>query len=188
MYEELGFQWTGDGWTWWLNVPRLAAHPPTPDQIALAEAIGRGDVTALDQLAARMRANTDDLSKPLTNDMTLMQLAVHSRQPAAAEWLVAHGVALDALAAWDLGWKERAARLLADDPSQVNRRLGEWKITLLHEATSRGDVELARLALSANPDLNMKDKVYQSTPLGWARHLQHAEIIRLIEEHMTEVP
>src|SRR4029453_12601961 len=76
MYEQLGFQWIGDGWTWWLNVPRLAAHPPTKDQIALAEAIGRGDVEALDQLGTRF--SDDDLQTPMTNEMTLMQLAVDS--------------------------------------------------------------------------------------------------------------
>jgi hypothetical protein len=186
MYEELGFQWMGDGWTWWLNVPRLAAHLPTREQIALAEAVGRGDVEALDRLATRVRVSADDLKLPLSNEMTLLQLAVHARQPTAAEWLIVHGAPLEVLAAWELGWKDRAARLLASDPNQANQRVGEWKITLMHEAVSRGDVELAQLVLSANPDLNVKDEVYQSTPLGWARHFQHAEIIHLIEEHMTE--
>jgi GNAT superfamily N-acetyltransferase len=32
MYEQAGFEWIGDGWTWWLNVPRLAENPPTPER------------------------------------------------------------------------------------------------------------------------------------------------------------
>jgi GNAT superfamily N-acetyltransferase len=183
IYEQLGFEHTGDGWTWWLNVPRLAAHPPTQAQVALAEATGRGDVDTLDQLYAHSRLVSNDLNVPLANEMTLMQLAVHCRQPAAAEWLVAHGAALDVLSAWDLGWKDRCAQMLSDDPNLVNLPYGEWKVTLLHEAASRGDVELARLALSANPDLSKQDPVYHSTPLGWAKHFQREEIARLIEVH-----
>ncbi|MCL5996459.1 MAG: GNAT family N-acetyltransferase [Chloroflexi bacterium] len=184
MYEQIGFRWIGDGWTWWLNVPRLAAHPPTQDQVALAEATGRGDVAALDQLGARFSAS--DLEIPLANEMTLMQLAVHSTQPAAAEWLLSRGVTLKVLEAWDLGWKDRAAQLLANDPSQVDQRYGGLKVTLLHEAAQRDDVELARLALSANPNLNIEDETFKSTPLGWARHFQREAIIRLIEAHLAQ--
>ncbi len=180
VYLRLGFDYLGDGWTWWLNVPRLAAHPPTAERIALAEAVGRGDVPALDRLGARLGAG--DLQAPLTNEMTLMQLAVHTRQPASAQWLIGRGVDLEVLEAWDLGWKERAAQLLRDDPARANRTYGEWKLTLLHEAASRGDVELARLALSAHPDLTLKDAAHQSTPLGWARYFQREEIARLIME------
>ena len=180
MYEQIGFQWIGDGSTWWLNVPRLAANPPTANLIALAEAIGRGDVDALDSMRARFSA--EDMRAPMTNEMTLMELAVDSRQPASADWLTAQGVPLTALVAWDFGWKDRAARILTDDPDHVNHRFGEWKITLLHEAAYRNDVELARLALSARPDLDAKDTEYRSTPLGWAKHLDRPEIARLIEE------
>ena len=190
MYEQLGFEWIGDGWTWWLNVPRLAAHLARAGdsamrvEVELAEAVGRGDVLALDRLGATLDAG--QLDTPLANEMTLMQLAVHLHQPTAAEWLVTHGAALDVLSAWDLGWRERAARLLADDPSLANRRYGEWKITLLHEAASRGDLALARLALSAKPDLSVQDTAFHSTPLGWARHFERAEIVRLIEEQLGE--
>ena len=179
-YERLGFEWLGDGWTWWLNVPRLAARLPTLNRIALAEAVGRGDVPALDLLGAHL--SNDDLQAPLANEMTLMQLAVHCRQFASAEWLIARGTELEVLEAWDLGWRERAAQLLRDRPERVNRRYGEWKLTLLHEAASRGDLDLARLALSAHPDLSIKDEAHQSTPLGWARFFKREEIVRLLSE------
>ncbi|HEY3289982.1 MAG TPA: GNAT family N-acetyltransferase, partial [Anaerolineae bacterium] len=187
MYEQLGFQWLGDGWTWWLNIPRLAAYQaqgrlhPT---IAFTEAIGRGDIEALNDLGANI--THDQLRAPLANEMTLMQLAVHLRQSASAEWLVAHGVTMDVLSAWDLGQTERAAMLLAGDPSLVNQRYGEQKLTLMHEAVARGDMKLARLALSAHPDLTAQDDTYHSTPLGWARHLARAELIELIEQHSAE--
>ncbi len=183
LYAQLGFHWIGDGWTWWLNVPRLIAHPPTPAQIALAEAIGRGDLAARDQLTAQF--SPADLETPLTNQLTPLQLAVEVRQPTAANWLIVHGVALTALTAWDLGWPARAAQLLADHPEQVNQCYGEWEMTLLHAAVQRDDLGLAQLALSANPDLTIQDATFHSTPLGWAKHLQRAAITQLIEQHLV---
>jgi GNAT superfamily N-acetyltransferase len=183
MYEQLGFTWIGDGWTWWLKIPRLVAYPPTPEQVALVEALCTGDLERLAQPGRDF--DVDDLQRPVTNGMTLLELAVHCRQPAAATWLIAQGVTLDALAAWDLGWKPQAAQLLADHPEEANKPHGEWGATLLHLAAQRDDVELAQLALSAGPDLHQKDASFQSTSLGWARHFQRAEIIRLIEAQLA---
>jgi GNAT superfamily N-acetyltransferase len=87
MYRQLGFEKLGDGMTWWLNTPRLARHLPAPAQVALAEAVGRGDLAAL----AAMDVQSSDLSTPLANSMTLVDLAVHANQPAARDWLLAHG-------------------------------------------------------------------------------------------------
>jgi ankyrin repeat protein len=58
---------------------------------------------------------------------------------------------------------------------------GEWNKTLLHFAAERNDEELTRLALSARPDLSLKDSAYNGTALGWAQHFGHNAIIRLIE-------
>ena len=100
--------------------------------------------------------------------MSWMQLAVYGRQHAAGEWLMEAGAACTVLDAWDLDWKERAQQLLRTDPDAINRLYGEWDKTLLHVAAERNDEALTRLALSASPDLRLKDKAYQSTPLEWA--------------------
>jgi len=178
-YERLGFVTAGEGHTWWLITERLLAHPPSPREVRLAEAVARGDREALD----RLRYEPADLNRPITNGMTLMELAVHCRRPEAAEWLVTGGAACSILDAWDLDWKDRARQLVADDPSLVNRRYGEWNKTLLHFAAERNDEELARLALSADADLQLKDKAYQGTALGWAQHFGHRAIAELIESH-----
>lgn len=183
MYAQLGFQWLGDGWTWWLNVPRVRAQPPTKAQIVLAEAVGWGDLATLEQVGAQF--STADLQTPMANQMTLLQLAIDAGQPAAATWLVAHGVALTVLAAWDLGWHDHAAQLLAAQSEQINQRYGEWAMTLLHVAAQRNDVPLARLALCANPDLTIQDATFHSTPLGWAKYFQRAEIVQLIEKYQA---
>jgi ribosomal protein S18 acetylase RimI-like enzyme len=176
-YEQLGFVTVGEGWTWWLIMDRLLSHPPSRMETALAEAVCRGDMAALQGFSMSPAA----LNRPLTNGMSLMQLAVLFQQPASAEWLMAGGAAYSVLDAWDLGWKDRARRLLDEDVEAVNYLYGEMQNTLLHVAAERGDEELAGLALAAGPDLKLKDKRYQSTALDWARHFGRVGIVRLIE-------
>ncbi|MEO5998958.1 MAG: GNAT family N-acetyltransferase [Chitinophagaceae bacterium] len=111
MYEQVGFKKVGYGLTWWLKKSQLLAHPPIKKEIMLAEAIGRGDVDYLDDLAAKL--DSYDLKAPITNGMSLMQLAVHCLQPVSAGWLQSMGVPINVLEAWDLGWKDLAAAILA---------------------------------------------------------------------------
>ena len=183
MYRQLGFERLGYGQTWWLNVPRLEARLPTRERIALTEAVGRGDLKELAALGPQ--PNVGNLDEPLANEMTLLELAAHADQPAAAEWLIAHGAILDIIPAWDLGWKDRVAQLLAEQPTLVNRRLGEMQITPLHVAAERNDVELARVVLAADPNLTITDACFGATALGWAMHFQHTAIIELIEQHQA---
>lgn len=180
LYERLGFVSLGYGQTWWMHAPAIQAGMPTPAQIAFAEAVGRGDIAALDALPAA--SLPDDLDAPLPNGMTPMMLAVSAKKPSAAEWLAAHGTTLGVLHAWDLGWKARARQMLKDTPELANRRSGNWQTTALHEAVSRNDLALARLLLTANPDLTLQDSQFHSTPLGWARHFQNAPMIALLEK------
>ena len=180
IYEQIGFEWMGDGLTWWLAGNRYM-NKPSPFEVALVEATGRGDTAALEKLGAEM--TTAALSAPVTNGMTLMELAVHCKQPASAEWLIAHEVAYTLLDVWDLGWKERAAALLREKPQEVNRQYREGNITVLHMAAQRNDMALAELALSANPDLTLRDSWHDSPPLGWAEFFQRPEITRMIKTH-----
>lgn len=181
-YASLGFDTVGEGYTWWLLTDRLLAQPPSPRDIRLAEAVGCGDMEVLQ----RQETSAVLLNRPLTNGMTLMQVAVYGHQHAAGEWLLAAGADCTVLDAWDLGWKDRARQQLHDHPGAVNRPYGEWDKTLLHIAAERDDEELTRLVLEAGPDLLLKDKAYQSTPLGWARHFGHTGIVELIESYSSQ--
>lgn len=180
-YEQVGFRIIGYGLTWWITSKRYITHPDSPQMVALAEATGLGDMETLQQTGATL--TPDELDAPLANGMTLMQLAAHCRQPAAAEWLIDHGAICSALVMWDLDWKDRAAALLAADPQEVNRTYFDWEGNLLHIAAQRGDIELAKLALAAGVDLTMKDKEHSSIPSGWAYYFGRREIIKLIEEY-----
>jgi GNAT superfamily N-acetyltransferase len=180
-YEQVGFRVIGYGLTWWIISKRYITHPASPQMVALAEATGLGDIAALQQTGAHL--TPAELDTPLTNGMTLMQLAAHCQQPAAAEWLMEHGATCSALVMWDLGWKDRATALLVANPTEVNRTYFDWEGNLLHIAAQRGDTELAKLALHAGVDIAMKDKEHGSVPLGWAYYFGRKEIIKLIEEH-----
>jgi len=180
IYERLGFESLGRGQTWWMHRNVLTGPPPTPAQIAFAEAVGRGDIAALNALAAQGKL-PPDLDTPGPNGMTPMEVAIRPGKTASVEWLASHGATLEIIHAWDLDWQDRASSMLADNPGLANRRLGPWGLTPLHEAASRGDAKLARLLLTAKPDTTIQDTQFGSTPLGWARHLRRTEIIALLE-------
>jgi hypothetical protein len=182
MYQQIGFEWISNGITWWLMNPDFLRNPPSKKEIAISEAVGMGKISALEILFSDM--TTEDINKPIRNDMSWIQLAVYCHQQEAAEWLVNHGVEYSVLDAWDLGWKEKAAILLQKNPDLVNQKYGNWQITLLHAAAERKDTALAKLALLAKPDLDAKDKTYNGTALGWAEHLGSITIAALIKEHM----
>jgi predicted N-acetyltransferase YhbS len=181
VYKRLGFGSLGNGHVWLLRAKTLAIPPAAPWLIACAEAVGRGDVNALEQLAQSQPQATFDGSLP--SGVSLLQIAVNLRQRAAAEWLIAHGANLDVVSAWDLGWHERARELLTVAPEQANKRLGNTQLTPLHIATERGDAALAHLLLAAYPDLTLSDSQFHSTALGWAYQYQRSEIIAMIEQH-----
>ncbi|HEY1167139.1 MAG TPA: hypothetical protein VGE90_18320, partial [Chitinophaga sp.] len=181
MYQQAGFKWISNGHTWWLNNQNYLTDPPSPARILLAEATGLGNIAALDHIGKQYSAN--ELNTPLPNGMTLMELAVHCHQPRSAEWLSVHGATCTVLDAWNLGWQDRAKALLASHPEEVNRRYSYLQHTILHIAAERNDIDLAMLALSANPNLDIRDKIYYGTPLGWAEHFGRTEIIKLIKEY-----
>lgn len=181
MYEDVGFEHIGYGRTWWIVNDKYLTNPPPAKLVLLAEAVGYGRE---DLLADRGRNfTTDELNEPMVNNMTLMQLAAHCGKPVSGEWLISRGAAYTALDAWKLGMKERAEAFLRTNPAEVNRRYEEGGLTLLHIAAQHNDMELAQLALSAHADLTVKDKWYQSTPLGWAYYFERGEIAELIKSY-----
>jgi len=182
VYEQVGFHFIGYGCTWWLIGWRYITHVVSPGMIRLAEAAGKGDLDTLEKAGTAF--SPDELNSPLSNGMTLVQLAVHQHQPAAAEWLIRHGAVCTALNAWDLGWKDRAADMLANNPQEVNRRYFDWQGTLLHVAAQRDDIALAQLALEAGTDLSITDKDHDSTAMGWAHYFRRPAIIALIQQYM----
>ena len=178
IYDRIGFVSLGYGQSWWMQDRMFAAGPPTPEQIAFAEAIGRGDIKALNALPAL--AIPADLNAPLLCGHTPMEITVKTGKPAAARWLIRQGATLPLLVAWELGWKKRVAQMLAKKPSLVNELSVGGVRTPLHEAASQNDLDLIRLLLTANPDLTIRDAQFNGTPLNWAQHFGNKEAAEAI--------
>jgi ribosomal protein S18 acetylase RimI-like enzyme len=180
VYRRAGFRSLGYGRTWFLGGQTLGS-PAKGEQVAFAEAVGLGEIRKLDRVP---REDSRLLVRgPLPSGISMMEIAVRLRQPRSALWLVEHGGVLDVLSAWDLGWMGRARRLLRANPGLVNLRTGRSRLTPMHVAVERGDLELARLLLDFGPDLSLEDDEHHSTPLGWAEHLQRKELVKLIGRH-----
>jgi ribosomal protein S18 acetylase RimI-like enzyme len=179
LYRAMGFRSLGLGQTWWMHRPALSAPAPPPRVVAYVEAIARGDVAALEAASAALEEGEQEAR--LLNGRTPLQQAVESAQPATAAWLADHGAQLDVLMAWLLGWRDRAATLLAERP-ELRERLLEADITPLHAAAEHDDADLARLLLSAGADPTRRDPEFDGTPLDWARHLGHDEVAAVLAE------
>ena len=80
------------------------------------------------------------------------------------------------LRAAELG-RPGAVRLLAELGFDVN---AVRRISALHQAASTGDLAMAELLLALGADPGLKDRSFDSTPLGWAEHGNHRQIITLL--------
>ena len=68
-------------------------------------------------------------------------------------------------------------RLLLDageDPSRYNPEGYHAHATPLHQAVCSGHVDVVRLLVEHGARLDIRDKIYDATPLGWAIHGQPA--------------
>jgi hypothetical protein len=70
-------------------------------------------------------------------------------------------------------------RLLLDageDPNRYNPKGNHAHSTPLHQAVCAGHADVVRLLAERGARLDIKDSIYQSTPLGWAVHCGEVEI------------
>jgi ankyrin repeat protein len=77
-------------------------------------------------------------------------------------------------------------RLLLDageDPSRYNPDGNHSHSTPLHQAIAAGHDAAVRLLVERGARLDIKDRIYQSTPLGWAIYLGKAEIEKYLRAH-----
>ncbi len=77
----------------------------------------------------------------------------------------------------DTGLLKETWQLLAELGFDVN---AVRRIFALHQAASTGDLVMATLLLSLGADPSLKDRSFDSTPLGWAEHGNHRQIITLL--------
>lgn len=98
---------------------------------------------------------------------------VRGRRPGLVVWAAAIG-------------RSRAVELLVELGFDVNAK-GRTDVpsdqpwqTALHKAVEDADLELARTLLGLGADPDIKDMRFDSTPLGWAQHFDHGQLIDLL--------
>jgi GNAT superfamily N-acetyltransferase len=180
IYYRLGFVSLGHGQTWWMFRPALELPPLDANTVGFTEAIGRGDLEMLQALPV-----LPDLDTALRCKMTPLEVAARLGQPESARWLLAQGALPDLIPLCDLGWRDQVPAALKARPELANRLLGAGGWTPLHEAVLRKDLELARLILTARPDLSIPDLQFKATALGWAQHFGYPEFVDLIEGQLS---
>jgi ribosomal protein S18 acetylase RimI-like enzyme len=148
LYSTVGFQRLGEGRTWW----RHPGERTTPRQAALVEAIGLGDLEALEEL----EPTAAELERPIGGAGPPLVITALTRQAASADWILAHR------------------------PDLVSCGLGSPGYTLLHACVEWDAPEVAAVALARGADRSIRDHEHNGTPLSWARHFGRDEIARLL--------
>lgn len=89
-----------------------------------------------------------------------------------------------ALAA-QLGHVEVLRALLdaGEDPNRYNPERLHAHATPLHQAVAGGHLEVVRLLVERGARLDVRDTLYEGTPLGWAEYLDKADIATHLRTH-----
>jgi GNAT superfamily N-acetyltransferase len=148
LYRTLGFQRLGEGRTWW----RHPGERTTPREQALVEAIGFGDLNALEAL----RLTNTELERSIGGAGPPLVITVLTGQPRVTEWI------------------------LTRRPDLVSKGLGARGYTLLHAAAEWDAADVATVALAHGADPTIRDGTHNGTPLGWAEHFANERIKTLL--------
>ena len=153
--------------------PVALAHLSGRPQVAvLLEELGvpRATIDAGTDLVGALLAGDDGRVRRLTATTPELLEAVRRKHPSlilrAAVAGSSKGMELLLASGFDVDAKGRR-----DIPVEQ-----EWE-TALHFAAGEGDLELVELLLSAGADPNVRDGRFDSTPLGWAEHLDHPQVV-----------
>jgi ribosomal protein S18 acetylase RimI-like enzyme len=148
LYRTVGFQRLGEGRTWW----RHPGERTTPREQALVEAIGFGDLDALEAL----RLAPVEFVRGIGGAGSPLTITVLTDRPDATEWI------------------------LARRPELVSAPLSDAGETLLHAATEWDAPDVAAVALAHGADPTVRDGTHNGTPLGWAEHFGRERIKTLL--------
>ena len=81
-------------------------------------------------------------------------------------------------------------RVLLDaggDPNRFNPRGTHSHTPPLHQAIAAGHLDVVKLLVERGARLDIKDTIYQGTPLGWAKYRERPEIAGFQREHGAAV-
>jgi hypothetical protein len=156
-----------------VELARLCGYSRIAEYLVSAGAPDVDFGTADAVVAAAMVADRDAVSRIIASEPGVVD-AVRANRPALIMRAAVAG-RLDSVALLvELGFDVNA---LGRQDAPVEQ---PWE-TPLHHAASTGDVALARLLLSLGADPNVRDRRFDSAPLGWARHFDQPEMAALLE-------
>jgi hypothetical protein len=156
-----------------LELARLCGYPRIADYLS-GEGAAEAEFSPVDAFVAAALVADREAAQRLAGADPAVIDAVRARHPALI-MRAAVAKRLDAVSLLpDLGFDVNA---LGRQDAPVDQ---PWE-TPLHHAASAGDVALARLLISLGADPDLRDKRYDSTPLGWARYFAQAETGALLE-------
>lgn len=184
----------------------LASHGVVPCNLRIAAGLGRVDlIEALFEAAERLKPDAArgrgfyrphsgfPVWRPSDERQEILDEALvwacKSGRVEVLGLLVARGARIDAdpYRGTPLLWAAFCRRLdvvrwLLDHDADVNQRAtfggpahGEG-ITALHAAAQEGDLALAELLCDRGADPTVEDRIYHSTPAGWAEHSGHTAV------------
>ena len=158
--DGLGFWFTGTERRTAYQRAVLAGNTETAELLLAAGARRTALDPAQEFISACLSADRHRVDEMVTADPTVVRHAI-AAEPAAI------------LRAAELR-RPDAIRLLAELGFDVN---AVQRISALHEAASTGGLAMVELLLSLGADPNQRDCSFDSTPLGWAEHGHHQQII-----------
>ena len=141
-----------------------ATAPAVDSETALVGFLLAGDT---DRAAAALAGNAGLLDSIRRSHPSLILRAAVAGSVSGVELLAAMGFDIDARGRQDIPVEQ------------------EWE-TALHFAAGEGDLELVETLLRLGADPNVRDRRFDSTPLGWAEHLDHPDVAARLREITDE--
>jgi Ankyrin repeats (many copies) len=170
------------------NPPSAYAHHAGIDR-AIVEKIRAMTVAELDSAQRGHRpANVSmaDLVAALSLDDFEMAEQLVAASP---DLIAAHGARSGALHMLSMRNDARGVRWLLEHGADVNGLWTQWgsEVTALHLAAGGGHVDTVRALLDAGASTTILDSRFEGDALGWARHFDMPEVIRMLEPlpHVT---
>jgi ankyrin repeat protein len=74
-----------------------------------------------------------------------------------------------------------------EDPNRYNPKAGHTHTTPLHQAAWNGHVDVVRAFVERGARLDIRDAIYQGTPLGWAVHGKQDEVAAYLRSRGAEL-
>ena len=81
-----------------------------------------------------------------------------------------------------------SVKWLLDHGADVNGMWPHWdaEVTPLHLAACQGHADMVRRLLAAGADRTIRDSKHDASPIGWAEHFRHPEIVKILEDRAAE--